>query len=209
LGPLLATSVLIPPAATGWAAIGAIRARYLRRRPAGGDPARAVIFDRDGTLVHDVPYNGDPRLVRPVEHAADAVRRLRAAGVGIAMVTNQSGIARGLLTQAQAEAVNAEVARRLGPFDATFLCPHGPDDGCRCRKPGPQMIEAALAHLRVAPSEAVVIGDIGSDVVAAHAAGARAVLVPTAVTRVVEVAAAPAIARDLGEAVDMALSGAA
>ncbi len=62
-------------------------------------PVRAVLFDRDGTLVHDVPYNGDPDLVRPVDGAADALEPLRARGVRIGVVTNQSGVGRGLVSR--------------------------------------------------------------------------------------------------------------
>src|SRR5204863_515154 len=103
-------------------------------------------------------------------------------GLAVAMITNQSGIARGLLSRAAAEAVNARVAQLLGPFDAVRLCPHRESDGCGCRKPAPGMVLAAAADLGVAPHECVVIGDIGSDVAAARAAGARGVLVPTAQT---------------------------
>jgi histidinol-phosphate phosphatase family protein len=208
LGPLVATSVAIPLAASGWAVAGAARARRQRSRPHRA-PARAVIFDRDGTLVHDVPYNGDPARLAPVDGAAAAVARARRAGAAVAVVTNQSGVARGLLTRAQVDAVNAELDRVVGPFDAVLVCPHGPDDGCSCRKPAAGLVRGALAELGVAPHDAVVIGDIGADVAAAHAAGARAVLVPTDTTRAEEVEAAPAVAVDLPEAVDMALSGAA
>lgn len=169
-------------------------------------PVRAVLLDRDGTLVHDVPYNGDPDRVVLVPGARDAVAALRRAGLRLGMVTNQSGIARGLLRRDQADAVNARVAALLGGLDAVRLCPHGPDDGCRCRKPAPGMVLDAAADLGVDPAETVVVGDIGADVGAAHAAGARAVLVPTAVTRPQEVAAAPVVAATLGEAAALVLA---
>jgi len=167
----------------------------------------AVLLDRDGTLVHDVPYNGDPQQVRPLEGAAQALDRLRDAGLALAVITNQSGIARGLLTPDQVAAVNARVDALLGPFDSWQVCPHGTAEGCRCRKPAPGMVEAAAAELGVATSACVVIGDIGSDVQAAAAAGARSVLVPTPVTRGEEVAAAPVTAASLGAAVDLVLAG--
>jgi histidinol-phosphate phosphatase family protein len=166
---------------------------------------RAVLFDRDGTLVHDVPYNGDPGRVEPVAGAADAVDRLRRNGIRLGVVTNQSGVARGLVTQAQLDAVNAAVDEQLGPFETWQVCPHGPDDGCGCRKPAPGMVVAAAAALGVGVHEVAVIGDIGADVEAAHRAGARAVLVPTPQTRPEEVAAAPLVAPDLGGAVDLLL----
>ncbi|WP_411573147.1 HAD-IIIA family hydrolase [Streptomyces sp. WAC 01420] len=100
-------------------------------------PVRAVLFDRDGTLVHDVPYNADPARVRPVEGARAVLAELRARQIRTGVVTNQSGIARGLLTEADARRVNRRVEELLGPFDVWALCPHGPDDGCLCRKPRP------------------------------------------------------------------------
>jgi histidinol-phosphate phosphatase family protein len=172
----------------------------------GGAPRiRAVLFDRDGTLVADVPYNGDPELVVAMPGAREAVARLRAAGVAMAVVTNQSGVARGRLRPEQVEAVNRRVEELLGPLGPWLVCPHGPDDGCRCRKPAPGLVEAAARALGVAPSDCVVIGDIGADVQAASAAGARSVLVPTAATRAEEVAGAPEVAPDLGAAVDLLL----
>ncbi|WP_316313562.1 HAD-IIIA family hydrolase [Clavibacter michiganensis] len=102
-----------------------------------GNDLEAVLFDRDGTLVVDLPYNGDPALVTLMPGAREAVDAVRAAGLRVGMVTNQSGIARGLITRAQADAVNARVQELLGAFDLVLLCPHGSDDGCDCRKPRP------------------------------------------------------------------------
>jgi D-glycero-D-manno-heptose 1,7-bisphosphate phosphatase len=90
-----------------------------------------------------------------------------------------------------------------------LVCPHGPEDGCACRKPRPAMVEAAASALGVEPGRCAVIGDIGADVAAATAAGARAVLVPTPVTREEEIRAAPAVALSLGAAVDLLLEGVA
>lgn len=170
-------------------------------------PALAVFFDRDGTLVHDVPYNGDPDRVRVLPSARAAVDRVRAAGLPTAVLTNQSGVARGLLTVAAVGRVNARVDTLLGPFDCWQVCPHGPDDGCRCRKPAPGMLQAAAVELGVPLSRCVMIGDIGADVEAARAAGARGVLVPTPATRPAEVAAAQQVAADLLAAVELALAG--
>jgi histidinol-phosphate phosphatase family protein len=164
---------------------------------------KAVLFDRDGTLVVDVPYNGDPARVRPVPQAGPALARLRAAGIPTAVVTNQSGIARGLLTRADADACHARLAELVGPLGPVLVCEHGPDDGCSCRKPAPGLVLQAAAALRVAPADCAVVGDIGADVGAALAAGARPVLVPTPVTRPEEVAAAPHVADDLLAALDL------
>lgn len=163
---------------------------------------RAVLFDRDGTIVVDVPYNGDPSLVQAMPGALEVLQGLRSRGIPVGVVTNQSGIARGLVTRDQVDAVNARVEELLGPFDVWEVCPHGADDACACRKPGPGMVFAASARLGLEPSEVAVIGDIGADMGAAAAAGARAVLVPTAVTLEDEIRSAPAVARDLAGAVD-------
>ncbi|WP_461023651.1 D-glycero-alpha-D-manno-heptose-1,7-bisphosphate 7-phosphatase, partial [Thalassiella azotivora] len=199
---MLLTTPLLPFAAARHRVAGEVRHRGAGPWP---PPLRAVLLDRDGTLVHDVPYNGDPDLVRPVDGAASAVRRLRAAGLRVGVVTNQSGIGRGLLTRDQVDAVNARVETLLGPFGTWQVCPHAPQDGCRCRKPAPGMVESAARALGVHPSECAVVGDIGADVRAALAAGARPVLVPTPVTRPEEVAAAPEVATSLAAAVDLLL----
>jgi histidinol-phosphate phosphatase family protein len=167
----------------------------------------AVLFDRDGTLVVDVPYNGEPDNVQPMPGARAALDRLRSAGVSVAVVSNQSGVARGLISAEQVEAVNRRIEELLGPFEAWVVCPHGPDDGCDCRKPAPGLVREAARRLGVDAKDCALVGDIGSDVEAAHAAGARAVLVPTPVTRAEEVARAPEVAPDLATAVDRLLGG--
>jgi histidinol-phosphate phosphatase family protein len=201
---MLLTSVAIPPAATWYWLRGWWRHRAARPWPAVS-PVRAVLFDRDGTLVHDVPYNGDPDAVRPVDGAVEVVQRLRDLGVRTGVVTNQSGIARGVLTRDDVRRVNARVDELFGGFDVWAVCPHGEGDGCACRKPAPGMVLDAAARLGVAAHEIAVVGDIGADVRAARAAGARAVLVPTAQTRPEEVDDAPLVARDLAEAVRLVL----
>jgi len=222
------TSAVLPLAASSWWLLGwgRVLADGARPRPAerlaaapavaaaGGDGAgprrvpprpRAVLLDRDGTLVLDVPYNGDPGRVDGVPGARQALDRLRAAGIRLAVVTNQSGVGRGLLSAEQVEAVNRRVEALLGPLGPWLVCPHAPEDGCGCRKPAPGLVERAAAALGVMPAECVLIGDTGADVAAARAAGARAILVPNAVTRPEEVVAAPEVAPDLAAAVDLVL----
>ncbi|MBG0741218.1 HAD family hydrolase [Paeniglutamicibacter antarcticus] len=165
----------------------------------------AILFDRDGTLVVDEPYNSDPELVIPVPGAVAAVAAVRRAGLRTGVLTNQSGIARGLLTAAQVQAVNRRVDDLFGAFDVWEFCPHGPDTGCRCRKPAPGMIFAACSQLGITPSRTAYIGDIGSDIGAAHAAGAIGVLVPTAVTLPEEIAQAALVAESLGAALQLLL----
>ncbi|MFF0878609.1 HAD-IIIA family hydrolase [Micromonospora aurantiaca (nom. illeg.)] len=166
----------------------------------------AVLLDRDGTLVEDVPYNGDPEKVRPVPGAREALDRLRAAGLRLAVVTNQSGLARGCFTAHDLRLVNARVEELLGPFDHWAICPHAEADGCVCRKPAPGLVHEAAAALGTTPTRCVVIGDIGADTAAAAAAGAAAIMVPTPATRAAEVAAAPTVAADLPDAVGIVLA---
>ncbi len=179
-----------------------------RARPV--DPAwqpAAILFDRDGTLVMNRPHSTNPALVTLMPGARNAVREARRAGLAVAVVSNQSAIGRGHMTCAQVEAVNRRVDQLAGPFDVWRYCPHAPFDGCDCRKPAPGLIKAAAAALGIDAKGCAVIGDIGSDVEAARAAGARGVLVPTRATRKSEIAAAPVVAPDIIRAVELVLAG--
>ncbi|MBL1106417.1 HAD-IIIA family hydrolase [Streptomyces sp. 5-8] len=147
----------------------------------------AVLFDRDGTLVADVPYNGDPGRVRLLPGAAEAVALARSQGLATGVVSNQSGIGRGLLTVEQVRAVDARADALLGGLDVWVFCPHAPDAGCGCRKPRPGLIHTAAERLGVPAAACLVIGDIAADVLAARAAGAQGVLVPNAATAPAEV----------------------
>jgi len=163
-----------------------------------------VLFDRDGTLVVDVPYNADPNAVALRPFAREVVAETERLGLRRALISNQSGIGRGLLEAVQVEAVTLRMESLLGASMRPWLvCPHAPSAGCRCRKPAPGLVLAAAAYLGVAPGTCLVVGDIGADVEAARRAGAMAVLVPTEVTRPEEVRAAPLIARDLGEVIQI------
>ncbi|MEV1178432.1 HAD-IIIA family hydrolase [Nonomuraea sp. NPDC049784] len=173
---------------------------FEKRRPG------AVLFDRDGTLIRDVPYNGDPGLVEPMPGAVEAVARLRRAEVPVAVVTNQSGVAKGLLSADDMDQVNARVEELLGPFDAWAICVHDDADGCTCRKPAPGLVIRAAAILDVSPRDCVVVGDIGRDMDAARAAGARGILVPTKQTRREEIEQAAEVADDLTDVVERVLS---
>jgi HAD superfamily hydrolase (TIGR01662 family) len=203
------TSAALPFAAAGWWLLGLARLRRTLARPGPRGRPGAVLLDRDGTLIADVPYNGDPARVEPMDRAPEAVRRLREAGIPTAVVSNQSGIARGLIGHDDVLAIHARMEDVLGPLGPLEYCPHGPGDGCGCRKPSAGLILRAAARLGVRAQECAVIGDIGADVEAACAAGARGVLVPTPRTRPEEVAAAPEVAWDLGAAVSLLLGEAA
>jgi D-glycero-D-manno-heptose 1,7-bisphosphate phosphatase len=172
-------------------------------------PLRGVLFDRDDTLVIDVPYNADPARVVPVPGAARAVSAVRAAGLSVGVVTNQSVIAKGMASRAQVDATNARVDELVGPFDVWEVCPHDRDDDCSCRKPRPGMVLAAARRLGLDPADLVVIGDIGADVGAAAAAGAQGILVPTARTLPAEVDAATTVAGSIEDAVALVVARAA
>jgi histidinol-phosphate phosphatase family protein len=198
---MLATSAAIPPAAVWWWLRATLRPTPPRPSAPETAPLKALLVDRDGTLVVDVPYNGDPARVQPLPGAMAAVAEARAAGLPIGVVTNQSGVARGAFTAEQMAAVHARIDELFGAFDVWAVCPHGPDEGCDCRKPAPGSVRTAADRLGVEPETCVLVGDIGADVAAALAAGARGVLVPTAATRNAELASAPVVCRDLGTAV--------
>jgi histidinol-phosphate phosphatase family protein len=204
LTTMAVTSAGIPPLATAqW-----LRGQWRYRRPVSPWPAppKAVLFDRDGTLVHDVPYNGDPRLARPVPAAYEAVRMLRDRGLRLAVVSNQSGVAHGLITAAGVDRVNEQIDAMLGPFTAWEVCPHRAEDGCGCRKPAPGLIQRAARKLGVRPDQCVVIGDTAADVGAARAAGARSILVPNYRTDPAEFAGAR-LAADLASAARLIVDG--
>jgi histidinol-phosphate phosphatase family protein len=155
----------------------AVYAYGLRQRPA---PARrrALFLDRDGTLVRNVPYNADPNAVVMEPRAGRALRWARDAGFALVVTSNQSGIGRGRVTPAQVEAIHARIRSDLSPYgadlDAMYYCPHLPEADCACRKPRPGLLQQAADQLGLDLAHSVGIGDAPRDVLAAHAAGARA-----------------------------------
>lgn len=140
------------------------------------------MFDRDETIVVDVPFNGDPSRVLPVDGARALLDRLREAGLPLAVVSNQSGVGRGYITTEQVDAVNRRVEELLGPFAGFFVCPHAPEDACECRKPKAKLILDAAAALGVDAACCVVVGDRESDVQAAKNAGAIPIRIGDGVT---------------------------
>ena len=164
---------------------------------------RALLCDRDGTLIEDVPYNADPDRVVPRRGVGDALERARRDGVLIGVITNQSGVARGFISDAQLAAVHERLIELLGPFDVIEVCRHGPDEGCACRKPTPGLVFSAAQRLGVSPEDCLVVGDRAEDVEAGLAAGALAVLVPSGRTSPAALRSAPVVRPDVASALHL------
>ncbi|MER8187579.1 HAD-IIIA family hydrolase [Kitasatospora sp. NPDC094015] len=137
----------------------------------------AVLFRCAGTLIADMPNNGDPGWVRPLPGAAAVVAAVRARGVAVGALVEEPGVARGLLSRAQVDLVRRRCEQLLGPFDVWAVCPHGEADGCACRRPAPGLVSAAHDCLAVPARRTTVIGSDPRDALAARAAGVAAVLV--------------------------------
>jgi D-glycero-D-manno-heptose 1,7-bisphosphate phosphatase len=135
---------------------------------------RALFVDRDGTLIVDVGYPRDPAGVEPLPGAISALRELQ-AHFALVIISNQSGIGRGLITEAEARAVHDRVVDVFGRagvgFAGAYYCPHAPDAGCPCRKPAPGLLLDAARELALDLASSVMVGDKGSDVLAGRAAG--------------------------------------
>lgn len=142
-----------------------------------------VVLDRDGTLIEERHYLSDPDSVVLIEGAAQAVRILRELPVIVTVMSNQAGVGRGYFPESAVTAVNARMIELLemegAMLDAVYYCPHAPDAGCTCRKPGTGMIERALDELAINPRQFFVIGDKNCDVELARAVGGYGILVAT------------------------------
>jgi len=143
-----------------------------------------VVLDRDGVINEDSPeYVKSPAEWRPLPGSLDAIARLNAAGFTVAVASNQSGLARGYFDTAALDAMHAKFRRLLaeagGRVDRIEVCPHGPDEGCDCRKPAPGLLERLLRDYGVDPAEVIVVGDSLRDLEAALAVKAKPVLVRT------------------------------
>jgi D-glycero-D-manno-heptose 1,7-bisphosphate phosphatase len=167
----------------------------------------AVFLDRDGTLMRDVDYCGDPNDVHVFPGAADALRKLKEAGYKLIIITNQSAIGRGYFTEGDYRAVEREVVRQLGEnlIDATYFCPHVPDGQCECRKPQPGMILQGARDHHLDLRQSFFIGDKQSDVECGRNAGVKTVLVRTGYGVKADAKAADLVANDLERAAEIIL----
>jgi D-glycero-D-manno-heptose 1,7-bisphosphate phosphatase len=144
-------------------------------------PTRAVFFDRDGTLMEEVHYCGDPARVKVYPGVPDALRKLKEAGFRTFVVTNQSGIGRGLITEEQYRAVEAELLRQIGHglLDESYFCPDAPGVPSTRRKPEPGMLLEAAAAFDIDLAGSYLIGDKSADIACGRRAGTSTILVRT------------------------------
>ena len=140
---------------------------------------RAVFFDRDGTLMEDAHYCGDPALVRVYPGVREALAELREAGWGVFVVSNQSGIGRGLISEAQHHAVHAEFLRQAGAVDGSYYCPDAPGVPSKRRKPEPGMVLEAAEEHAIDLASSWFVGDKALDVECGRRAGTRTIQVLT------------------------------
>jgi histidinol-phosphate phosphatase family protein len=168
----------------------------------------AVFLDRDGTIIRDVRYIAKPGDVELLPGAAEAIARINATLVPVIVITNQSGIGRGYYSEADyrrvADRTAAMLEERGAKIDATYFCPHTPDEACECRKPGSLLFEQAAKDLGIELSSALFIGDRLRDIEAARKFGAHGVLIPIDTTPAQEIERAKKTAR-VAESLGMAL----
>jgi histidinol-phosphate phosphatase family protein len=142
---------------------------------------RFALLDRDGTLIAERHYLADPREIELLPGVATGLRRLRQLGLGLAVITNQSGVGRGYFTAEQV----GQVHRRLGELlegegvrlDGFYFCPHAPEVGCLCRKPATGLVERAACELGFVPRQCLVVGDRSCDIELGRRIGATTFLV--------------------------------
>jgi len=144
---------------------------------------RAVFLDRDGTICEEMGYVNHIDRLRIFPYAAEAIRRLNEAQIPVIIITNQSGIARGIFPESLVHQIHKKMISELASggawIDAIYFCPHKKDDACECRKPNPGLIERAARDHGLDLPGSWVVGDRYADVEMAHRAGARGILVMT------------------------------
>jgi heptosyltransferase-2 len=184
-----------------------------RLTPYGALDGVTVFLDRDGTLNYDPGYLRVAAELKLLEGVGPALARLKRSGAKLIVVTNQSGVGRGMLTLKDLEAIHARLQGLLeqegAALDAIYFCPHHPDDGCRCRKPNVGMVERAVSELQLDLRRSYMIGDHARDIQLAHRVGAKAILLTpepadaqTLEKLKVEQAMPDAMAKSMAEAAD-------
>ncbi len=143
-------------------------------------PYRLLLFDRDGTLTYEERIcHRDLSALPPYPFTGATLKDLHSEGYPLAVVTNQSGIARGYWSMEELQALHERFCREWGVTPRFYICPHHPDDGCRCRKPEPGLLQQAMSEHKVSPEACLVIGDSLTDYGAAQRAGTAFALVLT------------------------------
>jgi D-glycero-D-manno-heptose 1,7-bisphosphate phosphatase len=149
---------------------------------------KAVFVDKDGTLIHDVPYNVDPTLIQLQEGAGNGLKQLKEGGYLLVLVSNQAGVAHGYFREDALRNIEEKLQHELKKdgvqLDALYFCPHHPDGivkeyafPCDCRKPKPGMLLKAAQHFNIDLSRSWMIGDILHDVEAGNRAGCHTILI--------------------------------
>ena len=142
-----------------------------------------VILDRDGTIIVERDYPSEPCQVELLPCAAVALKHMRTLGLGLVLVSNQSGVGRGYFPETRLQEVHHRLEQLLASegvaLDGYYYCPHRPEDACRCRKPEPGLVERAARDLGVDPCSSFVVGDNAVDVELGRRLGAPTVLVRT------------------------------
>jgi len=145
-------------------------------------PKPFLLLDRDGTIIEEKHYLRDPGLVVLLPGAKDAISRAFDMGWGVAILTNQSGVARGMMSLADVDAVHERLLELLEEprltKDHIFICPHGPDE-CDCRKPLPGLVTQAMGRFEIDLPRSIVVGDRLRDLMMGRSVGAKTVLVRT------------------------------
>lgn len=151
---------------------------------------KAVFLDRDGTIVEDTGYLNHPVQVRFLPGAVDAVKKLNEAGYKVIVITNQSGVARGLFSEDMLQTIDKHVQKAIlnggAHLDGIYYCPHHPEHGvypykqaCECRKPHPGLIKKAAKELAIDLASSFMVGDHNTDITAGQRAGVKTILITT------------------------------
>lgn len=145
---------------------------------------KVIVLDRDGVINQDSPlYIKSPTEWHAIPGSLEAIAKLSQAGFKVVVATNQSGVARGYFTSQELKNIHQKMLDELaslgGQLDGIFVCPHGPQDNCLCRKPKPGLLLEIAQHFQVNPVEMLVVGDSMRDILAGQAAGCQVVLVET------------------------------
>lgn len=151
---------------------------------------KAVFLDRDGTIIEDVGYLNDPRQIKFIPGAIEAIKLLNENGYKVIVITNQAGVARGLTTEDMVQTINKVIHRNIlnggGVVEAFYYCPHHPEHGvypyrkdCECRKPHPGLVKKAEKEHQIDLSQSFIVGDKESDLETGTQANIKSILVLT------------------------------